>query len=792
MLAPQAELTNRIHKLNYPSMCSFSLLYKEPCTHQRSRPWFVLFLLFAVLPLAAQNNVNPVEGTVIDSDDYAMTGATVRWVDGGGTTVDADGKFKLLPEDGKTTFVISFLGFASQEFRADTLTGAIKVILLEEGNTLGEIEVVARDAGATGSITGTRNVERIGAKELRKAPCCSLAESFENSPVVDLSYGDPLTGRREITMLGLRGNYTQLTLEKRPMLDGLAAPFALDLIPGPWVNSIQIGKGSGSLESGAQGMTGEINTELIKPINGPKLYLNAFGGSQGRGEINAVTNHQLSKSLWLGAMAHGSFTENQHDRDFDRFKDMPDRRTGVGMLRLFRKGDDNWEGQWNLLGVRDRRSGGQQDVHDHGQTTLDPYIIEQDNRRIEAWGKTGYYGFNKPHQSIGFIYSGSYHQLNNLYGRKTHQGEQMSCYFSTMYHTRIVNDKHQLALGGTARVDDFTEEFSGGDFSRSENTVGVYGEYTFRWEESREGADFRAFTAILGLRADRHNLGGNQFSPRLNLKYNPTDRAAIRFSAGRGWRSPNLLVDNLNWLPSSREVRLPAQGEPGRINPNPGFLGLESSWNYGVNYTQDFSLGGRDGQLMVDAFRTVFNNQIIVDAEQDIQTLRLYQLDGLSRANSFLVSLNYEVLPLIDVKLAFKYNDVQQTYETNGLREVPLTPRHRALATIGYDGKRFKAHLNYHWTGEQRLIDFDGIPEDIFLPHPQRTPSFGLLNVNFTYVANGKTEYYFGAENLTNRTQSNAIIGAWEPFDGGYFDASQVYQPLFGRLFYAGVRYTIK
>lgn len=771
-------------------MYRFSLLFKELPSHRRPRPWFVLLLSLFTLSLTAQSTT-AIEGTVIDSDDYAMTGATVRWIDGGGTTVDVDGKFTLAPEAGKTTFVISFLGFASQEFRADTLTGPIAVTLLEEGSTLGEIEVVARDAGATGSIFNTRNVERIGAKELRKAPCCSLAESFENSPVVDLSYGDPLTGRREIQMLGLRGNYTQLTLEKRPMLDGLAAPFALDLIPGPWVSGIQIGKGSGSLESGAQGMNGEINSELIKPTDGPKLYLNAFAGSQGRGELNAITNQQIGKSLWLGAMAHGSFTESNHDRDFDRFKDMPDRRTGVGMLRLFRKSDDNWEGQWNILGVRDRRSAGQQDVHDHGQPTTDPYIIEQDNRRVEAWGKTGYYGFNKPHQSIGFIYSGSYHKLNNLYGRKVHQGEQMSGYFSTMYHTRIANDNHQIAIGGTARVDDFTETFTGRDVSRSENTVGVYGEYTFSWEESREGADFRAFTAILGLRADRHNLGGNQFSPRLNLKYNPTEKAAIRFSAGRGWRSPNVLVDNLNWLPSSRVVTL--ETEDNEVdNSNPGFLGLESSWNYGINVTQDFTLGGREGQLMFDAFRTIFTDQIIVDAEQDITSLRLYQLDGTSRANSLLLSLTYELLPLIDIKLAYKYNDVQQTYATNGLREVPLTPRHRALATIGYDGKRFKAHLNYHWTGEQRLIDFDDIPETIFLPHPQRTPAFGLLSVNFTYVANGRTEYYLGSENLTNLTQRNAIIGAWEPFDGGYFDASQVYQPLFGRLIYAGVRYTIE
>lgn len=763
--------------------------------HLRAAALVCGLLAFASPVLFAQTSAPTPYGTVFDADDYPLAGATVRWLSGGGTTVDADGSFRLAAEAGQDRFVISFLGFADRNFLIDTLTFPLAIVMKEQGSTLGEIEVTARDAGATGSLTNTQNIERIGTKELRKAPCCSLAESFENSPVVDLSYGDPLTGRREIQVLGLRGNYSLLTLEKRPMLDGLASPFALDLIPGPWVEGIQIGKGTGSLESGAQGISSAINTELIKPVTGPKLYLNAFANSFGRGELNAVTNNQVSKNLHLGVLAHGSFTENDHDHDFDRFKDMPDRRTAVGLVRLFRKGGDNWEGQWNVLGLRDRRSGGQQDVHDHGQATLEPYVIEQDNRRIEAWGKTGYFGFNKPHQSIGIIYSGSVHEMNNLYGRRAHRGEQMSGYLNTLYHTRIVNDNHQLALGAIARVDDFTETFAGEDYSRKENTVGVSGEYTFRWEESREGARFRALSLVAGFRADRHNLGGNQFSPRLNLKYNPDERSAIRLSAGRGWRSPNLLVDNLNWLPSSRAVtdldglitdRLPVDED------NPGFRGLETAWNYGINYTRDFLLAGREGQLVLDAFRTSFQNQLIVDAEQDITTLRIYQLDGTSRANSLLASLNYEILPLVDIKVAYKFNDVKQTYANNGLREVPLTPRHRALATAGYDGRRFKVHLNYHWTGPQRLIDFDEIPEEVFLPHPQTAPSFGLLSTNLTYIANAKTELYAGAENITNVTQRNAIIGAWEPFDGAYFDASQVYQPLFQRRFYVGVRYTVQ
>ncbi len=768
-------------------MIVYQALPKAVTEHPRSKfLGYCIIVLFALFPLGLTAQV---EGEVFDADNYPLAGATVQWLGGSGTTVAADGRFVLPPAAGQDRFRIAYLGFETRELWLDTLQEPLVIILQETAAALSQVEVTARDDGRSASLLNARNIETVSSKELRKAPCCSLAESFENSPVVDLNYGDPLTGRREIQVLGLRGAYTQLTLEKRPMLDGLASPFALDLIPGPWVSSIQIGKGSGSLESGGQGITGAINTELIKPPTGPKAYLNLFAGSQGRGEVNLLANRQISPTLYLGAAGHGSFTENKHDFDFDRFKDMPDRRTGVGLLRLFRKGGDNWEGQWNILAARDRRSGGQQDVHDHGQPSLDPYLIEQDNQRVEAWGKTGYFGFAKPHQSIGFIYSGSYHKLNNQYGRKLHQGEQRSGYLNALYHTRIVNDDHQLSLGGTARIDDFTETFSGQDYHRAENTVGVFGEYTFHWEEDRPDAGFRAFTAIVGLRADRHNLGGGQVSPRLNVKYNPHENTALRLSVGRGWRSPNVLVDNLNWLPSSRALLL---GNQEGSSENPGFIGLESAWNYGINVTRNYSVNGRELQLVLDVFRTAFQHQVIVDAEQDITTLRIYQLEGPSFANSVLFSLNYELLPLIDVKLAYKYSDVRQQYATNGLREVPLTPRHRALATLGYDGPRVKAHLNYQWVGEQRLIDFDQVPETIFLPHPQRSPSFGLLSLNLTYVANAKTEFYVGGENLTNQRQRAAIIGAWEPFDGGYFDATQVYQPIFGARAYAGVRWTLQ
>lgn len=756
----------------------------------RFLPLIGLILSCSFSVIVAQNHASHPYGTVVDDAGDPLIGATVRWIDGPGTVTESDGSFTLPHSDATTNFAVSFIGFATLKFNATTSTFPITIVLREEDNNLETVQVTARDKGSFVSTLDGRNVESLTSKELRKAPCCSLAESFENSPVVDLSYGDPLTGRREIRMLGLKGNYTLMTLEKRPAFTGLASPYAFDMIPGTWVSGIQIGKGAGSVESSAAGLNGQINTELHKPTEDARLFVNLFGGSQGRGEANVHLNQQLTETLSAGLYLHGSFTENNHDQDFDRFKDMPDRRTTAGLFRLMRNGGDaNWEGQWNIYASRDQREGGQLDVHDHGQAVLDPYLINQQNEHLEVFGKTGYFGFAKPHQSIGFIYSGTYHQLNNRYGRDLHQGEQRSLYANALYHTKLTKGDNNLAIGLTGQLDAIQESLNDNRFDRNETTLGASAEYTYNWEQWDPAKKFSAFTLIGGLRVDHHNLGGVQVAPRLNLKYNPSAKLALRLSAGRGWRSPNVLVDNLNYLPSSRRVRQP---DPVIDAANPGFLGLETAWSYGANVTQNFTLGKREGSVVLDLFRTSFQNQIVLDVEQDKDNLFLYQLQGKSFSNGAMVSVSYEVLPKVDVRTSYKFTDIQTEYATNGLRQVPLTPQHRGLVSVDYDGTRFRANLNYQWIGPQRLPDHDFIPESIFLPHPQTAPSFGLLNTQVTYVANSKSEFYAGAENLTAVTQRNAIIGAWEPFDGGYFDASQVYQPLFGRMFFVGWRYALR
>lgn len=73
------------------------------------------------------------------------------------------------------------------------------------------------------SYLETVKVHQISSKELLKAACCNLAESFDTTPAIDASSTDAITGTRKIEMLGLAGPYVQITRENMPDVRGLAA-----------------------------------------------------------------------------------------------------------------------------------------------------------------------------------------------------------------------------------------------------------------------------------------------------------------------------------------------------------------------------------------------------------------------------------------------------------------------------------------------------------------------------------------------------------------------------------------
>ena len=166
--------------------------------------------------------------------------------------------------------------------------------------TLDEVSV-DRDPGVSISSKSILSQELISEVELRKAACCDLSESFETNASISASFTDAVTGTRQIKLLGLEGPYALYTRGNLQTMGGLSSVLGLALIPGAWIQSIQLTKGPGSVVNGASAMSGQINYELRPSFTKQKGHFNLFTGP-GRFEQNAIYSWKQGKKLSSNVM----------------------------------------------------------------------------------------------------------------------------------------------------------------------------------------------------------------------------------------------------------------------------------------------------------------------------------------------------------------------------------------------------------------------------------------------------------------------------------------------------------
>ena len=715
-----------------------------------------------------------IKGIVKDAKGEAIVGAHVYWMDKSAETLtNESGQFELPRKTKETMIHVEFVGY---EMTMLTLkNGQTDVeIVIKEPKTLNQVEVKGKKQDNAVSTLDGRNVEKISSNELKKAPCCNLSESFETNGTVDVAYADAITGAKEIQMLGLRGIYTQLMVENRPDFYGLAMPYALEYIPGTWLRGIDISKGTGSVKNGFQAITGQINTEIEKPGEAKKVFVNLFGEQTGRMEANIHLNKVVSDKVATGLLLHGSTFQNKIDRDGDKFVDMPLKKQLNGMYRFFYQGE-KLETQFNIHALTEQRQSGQL-VNNASLTN--PFLINVKNNRVSAAAKVGYVGFAKPYQGLGSQWSATYHDLDAFYGKNHYYGTQKSFYGNLIYATIIGTTDHKLTLGSSAQYDNYTEYLNDKNLSNNQIVGGTYGEYTYN-RPTLKG--YNDITFIAGLRTDYHNQVGFFVTPRLNFKYNFNENTVIRLAAGRGVRVANPIAENVAFLATNRQIVVADN------------LKAEDAWNFGLNFTKSFKVNNLEWRVSTDAYHTQFTNQIVTDIESDFSKAQFYNLVGKSYSNVFLIMLNAEILRGLDVKLSYKFNDVKTTY-AGKLDRVPLIARQRGLVTLDYKtpNKKWMFNFTTQLIGQQRLADRSYVPHALFHDHKYKpfSPRYALLNTSVNRFFN-TFEVYGGVENIGNFTQHNAIIAANDP-TSIYFDATQVYAPMMGRRIYMGLRWWIK
>lgn len=738
-----------------------------------------LFLLFPYFLFSQETLTGMIMDKNNPKDNLGVYGVNVFWLNTSvGTTTDEKGWFKIPYQKNYKKLVVSYVGYKTDTLVITNLEPIHHFITLE--NELEEVTLKSKKKATQRSFIQTKNVFTVNSAELLKAACCNLAESFETNPSIDVNFSDALTGTRQIQMLGLKSPYLLITQENIPSIRGAGQVFGLTFTPGTWVESIQITKGAGSVINGYESISGQINAELVKPLTDNRIFLNAYGSLGGRYELNSHFNHKISDKWQTGIYIHGNYRNKKFDRNKDGFLDNP-LISQVNVMNRWQYLDVE-KGWVSFINVRFM-----DDSKQTGQNNFDPLI---DKGRSEVWGgeidtkrfdsslKLGYVFPELPFQSFGFQFSYSNHNQDSYFGLKTYDINHQSIYSNLLFNSIIGDTRNKFTTGLNFTYDAYNEFVNLINFSRNENSFGGFFEYAY------DNSDNFSFTS--GLRIDTHNLLGTYITPRLHIRYVPWEKGVLRASVGQGRKSANVFAENQQLFASSRQIDIQSSG--GKIYG----LDPEVAWNYGVSYLQGFNLFNRKGDITFDYYRTHFQNQVVVDWENP-QRISFYNLNGESYANSFQTEINYFINENLNLRLAYKYFDIQTDY-ASGKFSKPLTPNHRLFANISYetkkidDIKQWKFDLTYNYIGEQRLPDTSINPLEYQLG--EYSNSYSLLNTQITKVFTEKFEMYFGVENLTDLKQKNPILASDDPF-GDSFDSTIIYAPIFGRMFYSGLRFKI-
>lgn len=749
-----------------------------------------IFLISAVIP--AQHFL---EGTVYEAsgEDVAtpIPGVNVYFVGfEGGTITNPEGYFKINVPEEAGQIVFSFVGLKNDTLNVDELKNPVSIVM-RDGDILPDVVVKGGKDGYRFEKFNPRDSHIMNEGELRKAACCNLSESFETNPAIDANFTDAVTGTKQIQMLGLSGRYVQMMQDNIPMSRGLSTIYGLEFIPGAWVHSIQISKGAGSVVNGYESMTGQINVGMKNPETGEPLHVNVYTNSALRNELNVHSSFRVNKRWRSTVLGHVKYANAKMDMNGDSFLDNPLSQTMI------------FQNQWNYsgpvlhseLGIGvvslDTRAGqytdltfGSHSEHNHGEI-VDPYRVHNYSGKLNAFAKIGYLFPEERYKSVAIQLNGSYHSQLGNFGLRHYSGEQTSGYANLIFQDELgEEDIHKYKTGLSLVYDNYKE------YTKNIQAADT----SYNWTEIVPGAYFEyamnktLFSLVAGIRADYHNLYGPFVTPRLNARWSLSEKTAIKFAAGMGRRTPNVFMENVGALASSRTWIIEG-------NSNSPVYGLdqEVAANFGISFNQDIKFSGEDANFNVDFYHTRFINQIVADYDYSARELNLYNLDGTSYSNSLQVEFNFKPIKRVDVRMAYRWLDVKTDYKF-GLLQQPLTAANRGFINVAKEtrknklGSFWKFDVTTQWVGEQRIPQTVENPESYMLA--PISDDFILLNAQVTYLLRKKWEFYLGGENLTNFRLSNPIVAASDPFSQ-YFDASMVWGPVFGRMIYFGVRFTL-
>lgn len=661
-----------------------------------------------------------------------------------------------------------------------TLYSQVDTSNIELFETLNEVDV-QRDPGVSLSSKSILGKELISEVELRKAACCDLSESFETNASISASFTDAVTGTRQIKLLGLEGPYALYTRGNLRTMGGLSSVLGLALIPGAWIQSIQLSKGPGSVVNGAGAMSGQINYQLRQSYTQQKSHFNLFAGP-GRFEQNAVHTWHQGETWSSNLMVHGRQQLFRWDGNKDGYLDAP-LSNHFFIQNAWKQIGKKSEAQYGVKASWIRNIGGDSL---YGYETLVPiWTHELATDRYELWAKRGYFLDKGINRSIGTQFSANYQDLESYFGNRIFNAQEQNVYGNLIFQDNIYDTRYTIKAGIDANWRNLRQDIWSitGDYNIL--TTGAYAEYSFV-----SSPDGQGLSAIFGQRIDylqdfESGKKGFYPVPRVHIKY-AKGPWSLRSQLSYSYRVATLGAEYMGYMANNRDFNFIGSTE----NRIP--LPIEDAITIGqsVVFTKDVFY--KELQLYFDTYQTQFLNKVVFDFDEqtDLATYYYGFANGaFPESTSMQFGGQYELIHRTLFKIAYRFQNVQQVdvstindYSPNLEEAILFVPHLIYLGTSYSSRKGIGFELNVTYNSSQRLPS---------IGYEKRSPAFTMLNLQISKESRKNGQFYIGIQNLLNVRQLNPIVGGDLPFDG-VFDASIVWGPIMGRQLYAGWRYDIR
>ncbi|MFR9524415.1 MAG: TonB-dependent receptor [Rikenellaceae bacterium] len=761
-------------------------------------------LLLFVLSMACNLSAQKVEGVIFDSEGNALIGASVWWADTTvGEATNAEGGFTIHRVKNYNMLVASYMGFHNDTLKIEGEASRVAFNLSSKGVEIEDVVVNSTLGGNFISYEGIAKNETISFAGLCKMACCNLAESFENSAAVTVGYSDAISGARQIKMLGLAGIYTQILDENRPIMRGIGSPYGLNYTPGMWLNSIQVSKGVSSVTAGHEAITGQINLEYRKPTDSERLFVNLFLNDELRPEVNLSTALPVSKDgkLTTAVLFHasGDTDLNVMDHNGDGFRDMPHTVQFNLANRWLYAADNGMQIRWGFRALQEDRLGG--DINYDESMRGSMYSDNVYGSKIENRGLNGYLKIGAPlgaavydsksedelRSSVAFIADYDYFDESAYFGLNSYDGREGSVSLNLTYN-HYFTPASSLIIGASSYLQNIEENVVNStpwlsaednvlDLSREENECGLYAEYTYTPSDR--------FSLVAGLRGDYNFYFDRDFyTPRAHVRWAIAEETVVRMSAGLGYRTANVITDNIGILATGRKILF-----EGGLQDSFDFQ--EKAATYGASLTHTFSLvKPSDAMVSFDYFRSDFFNQVIVDQEMDSENIYIYNSDAPSFTDTYQVDFTWSPIANFDIFATYRYSNSKVTLnDMQGeqyMVDRPLVSSYKTLLNLQYATayRRWVFDVTAQYNGPMRLPTQSGDIAD-----SSYSPSYPMFYAQVSRRIRS-TEVYVGCENIANYYQETPIISASNPYSTA-FNSSVVWGPLMGRKFYIGLRYNL-